>query len=237
MRKLIVSLHDVTPALEDRSRRMVDRIMKSVGSRFTLLVVPDYHSKGRLDRFPEFCAWLRELQGIGVEIAQHGYTHLDFSHGRTLSGRFLTDGEGEFSACGRQEAESRVAEGLSILSDALGMQPSGFTAPAWLYSRGTLEALRSFPFRWLEHRPFIDCGGGTREFAPVIVFASRTRWKRTCSGVWSAVAPLLFSTFPEIRVALHVRDFPLLEREVSGVLEKVCPGRAARTCGELAQTT
>ncbi len=210
--------------------------MEKTGPSFTMLVVPDYHSKGRLDRFPEFCAWLRQLQTLGVEIAQHGFTHLDFSRRKSLSGRFLTGGEGEFSTSGKVEAEERIGEGFAILSDALGREPTGFTAPAWLYSGGTLEALKGFSFMWREHRSFIEYKGCVRETAPVIVFASRTRWKRYCSTLWSLAAPFVFYAFPELRAALHVRDLPLLAGEVKRTLETAGCGRVPVVCGELAQT-
>ncbi len=236
MGKLLVSLHDVTPAMEDRSKRMVEMIMEETGPSFTMLVVPDYHSAGRLDRFPEFCSWLRELHSLGVEMAQHGFTHLDFSVRKSLSGRFLTGGEGEFSTTDEKQAKKRIGEGFSVLSDALGCEPTGFTAPAWLYSRGTLEALKSFSFVWREHRSFIEYRGGIREAAPVIVFASRTRWKRYCSTLWSLVAPLVFHPFPELRAALHVRDLPFLEEEVKRILDRAGARRDSVVCGDLART-
>ena len=237
MKELLVSLHDVTPAMEDRSRRAADIIMERTGPRFTMLVVPDFHSRGGLTLSGGFSSWLREMQALGVEIAQHGFTHMDPSGGRTLSARLLTRGEGEFSSLKAAEAAERIGAGLRIMADALGRPPAGFTAPAWLYGRGTMEALRSFPFEWIEHRSFIDLGkNGTRR-APVMVFASRTLWKRAVSRLWSRAAPAVFGSFPLVRLAVHVRDLPDLETQVAGVMDRCTRGRKCIRCGELAHTS
>lgn len=236
MKKLIVSLHDVTPVLADRSKRITDIIMEKTGSSFTMLVVPDYHSKGRLDRYPEFCSWLRELQDLGVEIGQHGLTHLDYSARSPLPGRLFTDGEGEFLSSSASDAEERIRTGSDILSNAIGREPSGFTAPAWLYSRGTVEALRSFSYEWIEYRSFVNFSADGRMRSPVIVFASRTPWKRFCSCVWSGTAPLLLGKVPTLRVAFHVKDLPGLEKQVMDTVEKAAAGRVCLRCGEMAHT-
>lgn len=232
MRKLLVSLHDVNPVMEEYSKRMADVIMETAGPCFTMLVVPDYHSRGRLDRFPGFCSWLREMQGLGVEIAQHGFRHLDSSKRKSLSGKLLTHGEGEFSTVTAEEARKRIEQGYEILSEVLGAEPSGFTAPAWLYSRGTLEALKGFSFRWTEFRTCIDYGEGRKQRSPVIVFASRTKWKRLCSIVWSAVAPGVFAFSPVVRAGFHVKDFPVLEKPVRMSLRNAALSRKLFQCGE-----
>lgn len=230
MRLLRVSLHDVTPVLEKRSRRLVDIAMEYAGTSFTVLLVPDYHSRGRLDRYPGFCAWLRELRDMGVEFALHGCTHLG-------GGRFLTSGEGEFLGMSAKEAGDRIAEGKAIFQDAMGEEPSGFTAPAWIYSPGTMEALGGFSFQWVETRSSLRFSTGKREPSPVTVFASRTRWKRFCSGLWSAVSPAMLLPFPVVRAALHTCDLPSLEGPVRRLLDRSTRHRRPSGCGELAQTS
>lgn len=232
MRKLLVSLHDVTPVLEDVSRRMVDIIVETAGVNFTMLVVPDYHSGGRLDKYPGFCSWLRELDGMGVEIAQHGLTHKGQTPRGSLAGRMLTHGEGEFLSADRTQAEELIKTGFAILSDAMGRKPAGFTAPAWLYSRGTEEALRTFPFSWVEHRCFVDYYRLGRKSAPVIVFASRTPWKRLCSRIWSGTGPLFFHPAGTLRVALHVKDFPKLSGAADRTLVLARRGRVCSVPGK-----
>lgn len=234
MKKILVSLHDVTPVMFDRSRRLTDMIMKKTGTDFTMLVVPDFHSRGRIDRHPEFCSWLRELNTAGVEIAQHGLYHLGGQEKFSLEGKFFTKGEGEFLFLSMDDAKASIEEGYRIMSDILGHPPSGFTAPAWLYSNGTREALKGFSFQWIEYRWAIEYAGGVRHAVPAVVFATRTFWKRMCSVVWSSAGPLAFSGNSVFRLALHVRDLPGLEGSVERALSRSTCGRACVTCADLA---
>jgi predicted deacetylase len=66
VKKILVSLHDVTPVMFERSKALVSLIMQRAGANFTMLVVPDFHNSGRIDRFPDFCSWLREQDRAGV---------------------------------------------------------------------------------------------------------------------------------------------------------------------------
>ncbi len=232
MRNLFVSLHDVTPAMEDRSRRMTDIIMKRTGSHLTLLVVPDFHSGGSISGFPGFCSWLREMQTAGVEIALHGLTHSGTPGERSPGGRFLTDGEGEFASLGKSAAEEKITRGVNILCDVLGREPEGFTAPAWLYSRGTRDALKCFQFKWVEYRSCLDYGDLGIKRCPVVVYASRTPWKRLCSRIWSVVSPGVAPLFSSVRLGLHVRDLPELQRQVEYSLDVLTGKRKTLTCGE-----
>lgn len=210
-------------------------IMKRTGSNFTMLVVPDYHSKGRIDRHPEFCSWLRGLNDAGVEIAQHGLYHLDSQEKFSLKGRFFTKGEGEFLSLSRGDAKERIEEGCKIMSDVLGGTPAGFTAPAWLYSIGTRKALKGFPFKWIEYRWAIQYADGVKYTVPAVVFATRTLWKRLCSVFWSSAGPVAFSGNSIFRLALHVRDLPDLEKPVVRALNSSTGGRTCIRCADLAQ--
>ena len=233
-KKFLVSLHDVTPVMFERSQQLVEMIMKEVGTAFTMLVVPDFHHQGRLDKYPEFCAWLRDLNNSGVEIAQHGLYHLGGNEKFTLSGKLFTSGEGEFVALNRQEAKSRIETGFSILSDALGSKPVGFTAPAWLYSNETIQVLEELDFDWIEYRWAFQFSRNYNVTVPAIVFASRTPWKRICSRFWATTGPAVFSVNKHFRLALHVRDLPTLEEPVRRVLAGVTRHREVINCADLA---
>lgn len=235
MKTILVSLHDVSPVMFDRSRRLTEMIMKRTGVNFTMLVVPDFHCHGRLDKFPEFCSWLRELHEAGVEIAQHGLYHLDTDEKFSIEGKLFTKGEGEFLSLSRDEAGKRIEEGYKILSDVLGMPPTGFTAPAWLYSDGTRDALRGFSFKWIEYRWTVQFQRGQKRFIPAVVFASRTIWKRFCSVLWSVSGPAIFSGHDVYRLALHVKDLPTLEKSVEASIRKTTDRRACLKCADLTQ--
>ncbi|MCD4708578.1 MAG: polysaccharide deacetylase family protein [Candidatus Sabulitectum sp.] len=235
VKRILVSLHDVTPVMFDRSRQLTDMIMERAGTDFTMLVVPDFHLRGRIDRHPEFCSWLRELNTAGVEIAQHGLYHLGGQEKFSLEGKLFTKGEGEFLSLSRGDAGARIEEGYRIMSDVLGEPPSGFTAPAWLYSHGTIEALKGFSFRWIEYRWAVEYAGGVRHTIPAVVFATRTLWKRMCSVLWSSVGPAAFSGNSIFRLALHVRDLPSLAVPLGKALSRSTRDRTCITCADLAQ--
>jgi len=235
VKKIMVSLHDVTPAMFDRSRQLTDMIMNRTGSDFTMLVVPDFHTESRIDRCPEFCSWLRELNDAGVEIAQHGLYHLDTQEKFSMEGKLFTKGEGEFLSLSMEDARGRIEEGYKIMSDVLGEPPSGFTAPAWLYSRGTREALKGFPFKWVEYRWAVKYFNGGKQTIPAVVFATRTPWKRACSVFWSSAGPAVFSGSSVYRLALHVRDLPSLKKQIEKALDRSVDNRISVTCADLAQ--
>ena len=233
MKKILVSLHDVTPVMFDRSRKLTEMIIKRTGTDFTMLVVPDFHSQGRIDKYPDFCSWLRELNEAGVEIAQHGLYHLDTDEKFSVAGKLFTKGEGEFLSLSFTEAVRRIEEGYRIVADVLGKPPSGFTAPAWLYSQGTREALKGFPFKWIEYRWAIEFGHASSQTIPAVVFATRTPWKKLCSVLWAYSGPVVFSGTGVYRLALHVRDLPSLEKPLERVLERSTQGRTCFTCADL----
>jgi len=219
----------------ERSKALVSLIMQKAGTSFTMLVVPDFHSTGRIDRYPDFCSWLRELDRAGVEIAQHGLYHLGGSGRFSLEGSFLTKGEGEFLQLEAAEAEKRISEGYRIMSDVLGKPPSGFTAPAWIYSRGTREALKQFSFQWVENRWSIEFTGRNSFTVPAVVFASRTPWKRLCSRFWASAGPAVFSSGTAFRLALHVKDLPALRKPVERALSSSTRYRTCVRCADFVQ--
>jgi predicted deacetylase len=119
------------------------------------------------------------------------------------------------------------------MSDVLGKPPSGFTAPAWMYSKGTREVLKQFPFEWIENRWSIEFPDRDNYTVPAVVFASRTPWKRLCSRFWSAAGPAVFSGGRVFRLALHVKDLPALQKSVERALSNSTRHRTCVRCADL----
>jgi len=71
---LLVSIHDVTPALAEGVARLW-ALCAERGVRPALLVVPDWHGEWPLEAHPAFVAWLRARAGEGAEIVLHGERH------------------------------------------------------------------------------------------------------------------------------------------------------------------
>ena len=189
-RLLCVSVHDVAPATFDDCRDTLAFLDSMRVSPVALLVVPDYHGLGRVDKDTGFCRFLRERADHGDEIVLHGFCHQD----------------GEFSHLSGDMARLRILRGLAVMR-AAGWQPEGFVAPAWLMSPGTQDALESLPLKYCATRDFVlPLGSDRRISAPSLVASTRSMWRRGLSPAWNQLRLARGLARPVIRVALHPRD-------------------------------
>ncbi|RMD89878.1 MAG: DUF2334 domain-containing protein [Alphaproteobacteria bacterium] len=213
-RRILVSLHDVTPAHFARLRDIVATLERiGVGSRFAMLVVPDFWSRWPLPAHRSFVDWLREQAGRGAEILLHGYTHRDDRHHRhpwhRLRAHWLTAGEGEFLGLDGAEARRRLDTGRTMLEDLLDGPIDGFVAPAWLYGPDSRQALAAAGFEIAEGRWSVwsPRRGRTLARGPVVAYAGRTRGRLMGSLLWSHLAGPLLAGCRVLRLAIHPHDF------------------------------
>jgi len=131
---LLVSIHDVTPALAEGVARLW-ALCAERGVRPALLVVPDWHGEWPLEAHPAFVAWLRARAGEGAEIVLHGERHDEVGLPRRFADELRAWGrtarEGEFLTLDAAAARERIERGRARLR-ALGLDPVGFVPPAWL---------------------------------------------------------------------------------------------------------
>jgi hypothetical protein len=210
-RLLCVSLHDVAPAtLHDciGTLAFLDRLR--IGP-VALLVVPDYHGEGRIDRDERFCNFLRARARRGDEIVLHGFWHRDDAGPcrglrDIFERRIATDSEGEFAHLGKNAARARLLRGLAILR-AAGWQPKGFVAPAWLMSPGTRDALDSLPLEYCSTRDLVLSLKSDRVIpAPSLVVSTRGLWRRAVSPIRNQAVLSRRDGAPVLRAALHPAD-------------------------------
>jgi predicted deacetylase len=205
-----VSIHDVAPATWPECLRLLE-LLAPWSIRVTLLVVPDFHGRGRSDHDPSFIAALQRRVSGGDEVVLHGFTHRDDAPApRTLRDwwrrRVITDSEGEMAALGQAEAAARIASGIALLRSA-GLPPAGFIAPAWLIGRGARAALARSGLGYTSTRDeLVALPGWTTVTAPSLVYSTRSRLRRLVSRVWNARRLRLFAGTPLVRVALHPAD-------------------------------
>lgn len=226
-RRLLASIHDVTPVHADRLERLIPLVEEIVGrGRYALLVVPDFHRRGPLQDDRAFSARLRAWADSGCEIFLHGFTHLDESRHDSIGARWaasrLTAGEGEFLGLPRPEADRRLLEGKAIVEQAIGRAVDGFVAPAWLYGDASLAALSAQGFGLVEdHFRVWDPRDG-RLFArgPVVTYASRSITRLMGSILWSRLATIGLARARTVRFAVHPHDVdsPALVREIERAL-------------------
>jgi hypothetical protein len=140
----------------------------------------------------------------------HGYFHRDQSRPRgpadKLRARFMTASEGEFLSLSREQSESRIHEGRSLLEDVIGRRIDGFVAPAWLYSEGARAALEHCAIPIAEDHVRVWSPATRAELAhgPVITWASRTRLRLASSLL--AAGALRHAPIKILRIGVHPPD-------------------------------
>jgi peptidoglycan/xylan/chitin deacetylase (PgdA/CDA1 family) len=132
MKKVAVSVHDVTPRFEKELEIIFSELDKSGVPIRSELVVPDYQRQFNLGSHPEFCAMLKEHRKGGCDVSLHGIYH-DYA---------------EFYRFDYNTARDALNRGLDIFESAFDFSPPGFVAPQWLQSRGSLRAVREHDFAY-----------------------------------------------------------------------------------------
>jgi predicted deacetylase len=238
--RLLVSLHDVSPAHLQRLQKAEKLLCASGVTAAQYLFVPQFHGLYRASEHPGFLDWLRRERTFAVSWCLHGFCHLDGPTGEKaavvltladcLKRRFLTGGEGEFLALGAVEQRRRLMAGLEEFALCFhGARPAGFVAPAWLFKPEVLlPLLRELGFLYTEdHHRIYDVNRGVSIPAPVITWATRTFMRKYGSLVLSPLRARWFRHAPVVRLALHPHDFdhPATVRNIEGVLRSLMRDR------------
>lgn len=209
--RICIALHDVAPATWPQCSTLLDLLGDLRCTAITLLVVPDYHGRGRIADAPLVVRALDRCIEHGAEIALHGYSHYDSaSPPRGVADwwrrRVLTAGEGEFSALTVACAAERIERGRRELA-GLGWPVRGFVAPAWLASAGTWQALRQSHWRYTATRQALhDLDRLRRIPAPALSISTRSLWRRNASRAWLRGMRVALRARPLLRLALHPAD-------------------------------
>ncbi len=207
---LCVVLHDVAPQTWGHYRDFVHDLDRLGPVALTLLVVPDFHRQGPVDRYPGFCATMEQRLTRGDEIALHGYHHDDPGpvgpRPRAWFMRRIYTHEGEFYAMDGAQAAARIERGLTLFG-RLGWPVRGFVPPAWLMSAGTRQALRRFDLAYSSDlHGLIHLPDFRHEPAPTLVWSARSAWRRGASPLWNDAKLTRCAGTPLLRLALHPVD-------------------------------
>ena len=209
-RRLITSIHDVSPRFESEVDQLRDLLGHRVGNRVGMLVVPNHWGTSPIVPGSSFATRLRDWSDRGIEMLLHGYFHRDdFPHQRFLDrarASLMTAGEGEFLGLSARTTASRIEQGRSLLEDVLGKPVAGFVAPAWLYGRGALDALATsgIPLAEDHWRVWSPETGRTLARGPVITWASRSRARLLSSLIAASV--LRSAPLKTLRIGVHPPD-------------------------------
>jgi predicted deacetylase len=238
--RIAVALHDIEPATFERCALIRDWLDDHGVDRVTLLVIParDLHPVG--ERSPAMTSWLLERSRAGDSIAQHGFQHQQGSRGRS-GRRALVHGPGshcaEFLGLDQGETRRAVHAGWRVLKLA-GIEPDGFVAPAYVYTRALREVL-AHRFRWWAglwrlHGPGSAAGAAPRRLlAPAWGLGGDSALGRALSpGLIRAGSLLCGGT---LRVDVHPADLEHARHMLAleWVLGRAGHRREAITYGEL----
>jgi len=127
----VVTLHDAAPTFSKRIFEFTDAL-ENLGINFNISVIPFYHHKEDLPRFPEFVNKLKSLDN--AEIVLHGLYHED------RNGVF-----DDFSHKTKAAAEEEIRAALELFQE-VGIKSNVFVPPQWKLSRGCIEVLGKVGF-------------------------------------------------------------------------------------------
>ena len=142
-RRFAVVVHDVAPAFLPQLERIAESLAPRLGRVVSGAVVPCWHGHP-IDAAP---GSFREIvSGVFGEVLQHGYTHRQDRPG-ILS--MLTGRSDELLGLPREAIRRRLGLGRELLRSTLGVEPSGFVAPAWQLGRATVADLSACGFGFI----------------------------------------------------------------------------------------
>lgn len=233
---LLVSLHDVTPALAPRVERLWE-ICERRGVRPALLVVPNWHGVAPLERYPEFVRWVKVRAAQGAEIFLHGERHDEAGSPRrwrdTLRAAGRTAAEGEFLTLDAAAARARIARGITLLR-SLGLHPLGFVPPAWLARPSLLRVVSEQGLRLSEDGGAVLLHPEERRLAsPVVRWSGRSAVRARMSAAVAHARWYAQRRARVVRIALHPGDLDhrvtaaSVERTLDRWLAVRRPGRYA----------
>jgi uncharacterized protein len=222
---LLVSIHDVTPALETNVRRLWD-ICAQAGLDPALLVVPNWHGEWPLEQYPDFVGWIRSQMAHGAELVLHGNRHDEIGLPRSFKYQLKawgkTQGEGEFLTLDEPAARVRILHGLERLS-TLGLHPVGFVPPAWLAGDATNRAAAAAGLTFTEDSTSIRLlPSGERVPSPALRWSARTTLRAWGSAAVASARWYLQRDSSWFRLALHPQDLEhwVTARSLARALER-----------------
>lgn len=233
--RLALVLHDVAPATWPHYAEFIHQVEALGTVPLTLLMVPDFHAQGPLDRHPGFVRLMQARAAQGDELVLHGYYHHDpgpvpLRPREWFMRRILTH-EGEFLTLSEDVARERLHRGLALMQ-GLDLPVQGFVPPAWLLGPNARKVITEFPFRYTSTpSSLISLPDFRRLNAPSLVWSARSSWRRLLSKRWNQDMLRRHADAPLLRLGLHPVDMqhPQVRRYWLDTLENLLRDRRAVT--------
>lgn len=230
---LVVSVHDISPSTLPQVRWILDRLDTLDVRPRVLLVVPCQAGREDVRRSPELVQLLHTELDAGSEIAMHGFTHL--ADGRLRGGpltrlraRLAAGGTAEFASLEHAEMRRRLGEGHAMLRE-VGLEPTGFCAPAWLSTADLPALLAAEGFRYLTtFTSIIDLDRDVRQFVPAAGYLGAPGTAEALTRLGSLLAGIPAARSPHRRVFLHPQQAST-SADCARVLRRIGQLRTERT--------
>lgn len=224
MSRVAVAIHDVAPQTLDACAEIRRGLLGRGIDRVTLLAVPAWLGSP-CTRSPEHVEWLTRRRDAGDAIAQHGLVHVQTRRARgPRQWRASVQGgtAAEFVGLAPGETADALRRGREILRDA-GIDPRGFVAPAYAYTRALRDEL-ALRFVWWAELFAVRGPFGTIR-APALCLGASSRLKRATSP--QLVLGLARPRWGVLRVDLHPADLEF--RRTRAAVERLLDRAAGRT--------
>jgi predicted deacetylase len=224
-RYVAVALHDVEPATLGRCREIREWLAHRGVERVTLLVIPAPRGRPIRPRCSDLATWLRERSADGDCVAQHGFRHLQADRARRPR-QWLARRQGgdvaEFVGLDSRRTAEALDRGRAILLEA-GLEPRGFVAPGYAYTRSLRSALRA-RYAWWADLVAVRTAARSR-YSPALCLGASSAFKRASSP--PLVLGLAAVGGSMMRIDVHPSD--LDRRRSRGALERLLERAAGRT--------
>jgi predicted deacetylase len=235
-RFLVVSIHDLAPVTRPQVEQILARLAQNGVDRCSLLVVPDYHHRGRSLADPAFTRWLHDLDAHGHELVIHGFYHerkrrAGDSPRQKLITRIYTADEGEFYDLNYVEALHLLQEARNEFARQ-GFSPAGFVAPAWLLGPDARQAAIAAGFRYTTTlRGVWDFLTGNEFLSQSLVYSVRSDWRCATSLLWNRFLFYRLIGNPLLRLSIHPRDIEHsgIWRQIEALVNRARRDRGATT--------
>ena len=134
MRRLLVCIHDATPAYARETREMIRDLAPLLGRRLSFGVVPNWHGEWPLEQHPDYCRLVREES---EELLLHGYFHQ--RHRGWGPTTLLSERSDEMNGLDPEETRRAIERGQQVFTEVFGQPARAFLAPAWQMGHVRLE--------------------------------------------------------------------------------------------------
>ncbi|HTU94468.1 MAG TPA: DUF2334 domain-containing protein [Solirubrobacteraceae bacterium] len=231
---LAVAIHDVEPRSFARTQEIHSWLGERGIERVTLLVIPasELHPIG--PRAPGLVDWLQHRTVCGDAIAQHGLLHRATFRApwpRSVLAGFQGGRAAEFPGLDADSTRQRVEMGLRLLREAE-LEPTGFVAPGYAYTRALRAVLSGPSYTWFADLGGVDARGRGRIRARALCLGNSTPFKRAVSP--AVVRAGAHGRGELMRLDVHPADFD--RRSHVAAIERVlecAEGRRSITYDEL----